>query len=164
MKKIHPFIPIIKWCAGIFLAVLCIYILSILPPVQAGLRSLSLLPESEQVTELYFDPSALPPTTVANGQAFELAFYLHNLENRPVTYSYEVRVDRENGSEPFTLAQGSIPMQSGEKRRTTVPVTLNDIGPKAKLDVVVRYNSVQETPTQGSAEQLIISYWIKGEG
>ena len=163
MKKIQPFVPLIKWGIGAVVVIMLAFVISATPPVHSFLRTLRVVPEPERLTELYFDPTAPPPATYRAGQPFNVRFHIHNLEEQSVPYTYEVRLANERGDNSALLSQQQVTLQNNENKTISLSVTPPDMGSNAKIEITIRYNRVKDTHSGKDPKNTSINYWIKEE-
>jgi hypothetical protein len=85
---------------------------------------------SEPLTELYFEDHLRLPTTFLPGAEETFRFTIHNLENKPTTYTYVVSVNNAPITNPqrLTLANGAAKSVS-----TDVPLDVKT--PRAYVDI-----------------------------
>ena len=71
-----------------------------------------LLPEPENLTELYFENHNDLPKSITSGQKYEFTFTIHNLENKDMDYPYVVflRTDEKK----IILDEKSVNLKNGE--------------------------------------------------
>jgi hypothetical protein len=120
--------------------------------IKNQLNSWKLLPQSEHLTELYFlNPNTLP-ATYQTGQSQTVTFVVHNLEGKPVTYSYKIVSTNGNEQLLTVFTQGSFRLNDGQYTTKMAIIHFTDIGQHAK--VVVELTNVNES----------IDYWINRSG
>lgn len=98
----------------------------------------------ESFTELYFDNFAELPKN-ANIGSQNLAFVIHNLENRDIVYTYDIYY--EIFGKRFKVRQAEIKLANGEKKTINEKISPYSLSP---LKVIVELDNKQD-----------ISFWIK---
>ena len=115
------------------------------------LHTWKLLPEPEHLTELYFTDHNQVPRKYTPGQPQTVAISIHNVEYRTMNYSYAVTQSSADGSQPLTMASGTVTLPQDRTQNLTLAITPADLGLRSKLTIQLR-----------SGES--ISYWVNKEG
>jgi hypothetical protein len=116
--------------AGIGLAVVAALVMTVTlggHGIAAQLHRWKLLPEPEQLTELYFTDHTKLPAVYLPGIPQTLAFTVHNLENQTTTYRYIVE-ELAPDAQPVLLGSGSFTVHSNQSHNESIAVTPADVG------------------------------------
>ena len=116
-------------------------------PINRQLHAWKLLPEPERLTELYFTHSTSLPATYTPGDTETVAFTVHNLEYRTVTYHYNIVQISQSNSQKLPLASGTFTLRQNHYANKSVTVTLGDL---SRSQVSIQLSPVSET----------IDYWV----
>lgn len=130
----------------VIVAVIIIYLAS--PSIKSLLKDWKLLPEPEQLTELYFTHPNSLPATYSPGQVQAVAFTVHNLEYKTTSYHYFITEQSQTSGQPVTLSRGSFTLAQNGYKSPVVNISLPDAGARAKVTV----NLVSENES--------INYWV----
>jgi hypothetical protein len=80
--------------------------------------------QPEPLTELYFaDPETLPATIPTTPMSLAVAFVIHNLEAKTLTYTYRVSFSDALG-QVITSADSTVTLQNGQSQTITQIVAL----------------------------------------
>ena len=132
-------------------ACLILAVIFFAPATKRQLNSWKLLPQPEQLSELYFTDIKQLPSTYVPGRSENVSFTVHNLESRTIVYRYSIVEQSADTRHLQTLASGTFSLAQSQYHTSSIPITLTDLGVRAK--VVVQLNSQNET----------IGYWLKKE-
>jgi hypothetical protein len=79
------------------------------------------IPRPETYTELYFTDGATNlPKKISKGDNISLSFMVHNAENRPMSYPYEVLLTSQGATSTLLLSGGTVDIAEGERKSMTV--------------------------------------------
>src|SRR3989344_6509010 len=100
-----------------------------------------LLPEPENLTELYFENHNDLPKSITSGQKYEFTFTIHNLENKDMDYPYVVflRTDEKK----IILDEKSVNLKNGEFKMIKEEFgSLNNLKMKITVELVNRNQQI----------------------
>jgi len=118
------------------------------PTLQKHLRQWNLLPQTQQITELYFtNPSALP-AVYQPGLKQQVTFTVHNETDTAENTSYVITQTNEQKSASTTLAHGSVNLAPGATQTIRTTVALQNFGTRSSVTIGL------------SQPKESISYWI----
>jgi hypothetical protein len=86
-------------------------------------NNLKLIPQTQNLTELYFDDYQKLPRSVSLGQSITFSFTIHNLENQDKDYPYLVYLNLDSNSR--VIHRGVVHLKNGETRSLTQSVAFN---------------------------------------
>lgn len=136
----------------VVVAVVCIAgVVTIFASRDAIARQMSawkLVPQPDQLTELYFTSPTELPSTYLPGATQEVSFTVHNLEHQPMLYSYEIIQQNDVGAVSYVLAIGSFRLKHDGYHTETTTATYLDTGQKARI--IVRLINQGQT----------VHYWV----
>lgn len=116
--------------------------------IHAQLSKITLTPQPESFTELYFENHSeiSRATEINTPQTF--SFTIHNHEHKTVNYQYEVYIQDDKTSSVSAIAKESVTLTQDQKK--TFPISFLLLTPLERAKVVVNLiNKKQE-----------IHYWI----
>jgi Protein of unknown function (DUF1616) len=135
---------------GIFVVVASTSAVAILnrSAINRQLHAWKVLPEPERLTELYFSDHAHLPGYYIPGDAQNVAFTVHNLEYRTTSYKYTITQQSRDGSQTQELGSGNFTIKEGQYQKTTVSITLADLGTDTKVVVKLNDESIHYIMTK----------------
>lgn len=89
--------------------------------------------QPERLTELYFTDHKVLPKKYVPGESADLSFTIHNLEAKPVTYSYEIIQQSDNTTQ--SLKTESITINNDVVHNETTSITYADTGARSRIIV-----------------------------
>jgi hypothetical protein len=107
----------------------------IAPAAKRQLNSWKLLPQPEQLTELYFSDAQSLPRAYRPGASQAVAFTVRNLEAAPRTYKYGISAQNLTNSAEQPLATGTFHLARYQTSAMSVAVILPELGDRAKITV-----------------------------
>lgn len=105
------------------------------PAIDRQMHAWKLLPQPEQLTELYFTAPNNLPATYVPGQSQTVSFTVHNLEYRTTTYNYVITEASLDDTTSQTLAHGTFTLAQDQFKKEQLDITLTDIGQRVKVKV-----------------------------
>lgn len=106
-----------------------------------------LLPEPENLTELYFEDHLNLPNKIAIGEEHKFRFTIHNLENRVMNYEYKVTGTDDMAE--WNITTGNAEMKHDEYKSIDVTYLIATASGRVKIAV-----------TLPELNQLI-SFWLE---
>jgi hypothetical protein len=82
------------------------------PTIKSVMAANHLLPEPENLTELYFENHTSLPKTIQPDGVYGFSFTIHNLENKTVLYPYQVYI--QTGDLKLSLDQGKVTLNNNQ--------------------------------------------------
>ena len=123
---------------GLFLVIVLMIIVILAPAIKHQLNAWKLLPQPEQLTELYLtSPNTLPSTYTPN-QSQTISFTVHNLEYQTTTYSYTVTEASKDGNTTQLLASNNFTIDQNQYKTTALQITPIDLGSNVKISVALK--------------------------
>ena len=120
--------------------------------VKRQLQAWKVLPQPEHLTELSFtNPQALPKT-LTPGQTQTVAFTVHNLEYRTMTYHYIVSEAAPHSSVSFVLADHTFTL--GQNKYENTRLDIKPVAMAGSTKITVSLINKNES----------IDYWLTSEG
>ncbi len=119
---------------GLFIALLTFFILY-QDSIITLLRDNNLLPKPEPLTELYFRNHLGLTIEYYPGQDYPVEFVVHNLEYKPMNYTYEVTAATEGGV--LDLAKGSLFLKPDEYKEASESFKLATGSGRTKIGVTL---------------------------
>jgi len=116
--------------------------------IQSVLAKNHLLPEPENLTELYFEYHNILPKTIVRRQIYNFTFTVHNLENKDMDYPYLVYL--ETTDKKIVLDQGVVSLKDGAYKSVT-----EDFGPLKPIRMKITVELVGRNQP--------IAFWMEGE-
>jgi hypothetical protein len=104
--------------------------------------------QPERLSELFFTDHTKLPATYTPNTAYTLTFTVRNLEDKPVTYRYEILQQAENAADASLLRTGNFQLASGDSHTETVEINYADAGQRSRI--IVRLPDQNQT----------IHYWV----
>lgn len=103
------------------------------PQIKEVMAQYHLLPEPENLTELYFEDHINLPKTIVRLETYGYTFTVHNLENKDMEYKYITYL--KNVDKKILLQQGKFFLNNGEYKS----ITVGDLGPlkSTRVKIVV---------------------------
>jgi len=101
--------------------------------IRNELVALHLLPQPENLTELYFDTHERLPKSLTEKQSVSFAFVIHNLEATDYQYAYIVAIQSQGMSQ--IVDRGNILVKDGQYYTKTENFMLKDTAKEQKVVV-----------------------------
>lgn len=127
-----PSININAFFLGFAIAILTLFILY-QGRIITFLSDNKLLPMNEPLTELYFEDYNKLPITGRTGFPYTFRFTIHNMENKPVEYSYNVT--EQSGQVNEVINTGAVNVKDNELKTLENTFTLSSGSAKTKISV-----------------------------
>jgi hypothetical protein len=112
------------------------------------LHGWKLLPQTQQLTELYFAKPYELPSKYEPDREHRVAFVVRNREHRTLTYQYVIRQVDAEGNRQADLASGTITIADGVAESTTATVKPEAMGRSAIIITITTTNQS-------------IQYWVE---
>jgi hypothetical protein len=102
--------------------------------VAKGLNALSLLPQQERITELYFVNAESIPKNYNPNTDFQIRFRITNRSDQGRTYTYII-AQSSNGLDTTDLYKGQVTLAPSESKTLDQTIRLKDTGQKTQINV-----------------------------
>ena len=99
------------------------------------MQSYQLLPQPEQLTELYFDNHLRLPQNLDTDQTATSSFTIRNLEHEPVRYPYLVTAS--SAAEQSIIASGEVQLNHMEQESIPFTVQVASAGARTEIEVML---------------------------
>lgn len=113
-----------------------------------------LLPQPENLSELYFTDHNELPKSFNAGANQPVRFTVHNLENRTTTYHYKLTAILPDSDTEQQLAEGTFMLDQDDLHNVQEDIVVPALGPRIGIRVDLFYNDKTETIASQS-----INYW-----
>jgi hypothetical protein len=117
--------------------------------INRQLHAWKLLPQPQNVTELYFTDHRKLPASYTPGETQQVAFSIRNNSDRDVTYTYVVNEQSEDGKQYREVTRRAILVPRNSTQSIDIPVVRTDFGDRARVGIFIA-NSNQT-----------INYWTR---
>lgn len=118
--------------------------------IDVSFKRLKLVPLPETFTELYFDSHTSLPTVLYPDQEEAFSFRVHNMENKDMTYLYEVSINADGKKQ--RIDEHSISLPNGGT--SIISEHFQEASPAARSEVVVTLKNKGQQ----------IDFWVTGGG
>ncbi|RJR28275.1 hypothetical protein C4561_00230 [candidate division WWE3 bacterium] len=142
------------------------------------LNEWKLLPQPETLTELYFTDHLNLPISIAPNQKRYFEFTIHNMEEKDMTYTYEVYANIGDGSDEDTTESSesseSTPSDNDESADVFIPekILIEEGEIKTASDQYKTVGITFELPMVKARNQVVVNlinknqsihFWVRGE-
>lgn len=142
IKKIYAYYPLII----LSFIIMGLFLLSTIPSIRTNWAQATTV-KPETFTELYFDQQLSIPSVVKPNQPYYFKFTIHNLENKKMTYPYEVYL--QAGSVKLPIDRNTVTIENNQYKTIREGFSVN--APIVKSDIVVNLSNKNQQ----------IDYWVE---
>lgn len=130
------------------------------PPVVAKqLEAWQLLPQPEQLSELFFTDYRTLPASLAPAGVLPLTFTIHNLEHQPVSYNYTVNATADDGH-VYPLSQGTVRLRHDEHQLVKKKLAVPPAAGQLQVKITLNYDAANLPAKKPTAHSQSIHYWV----
>lgn len=124
------------------------------------LHAWQVLPQPDQLTELYFEDHQKLPTTYHVGNSETVKFTTHNLEQQQVSYGYKLYAASEDGTARVELGSGSFTIDHNQQHTVSVAPAIPDLGQRVRVSIELHINGVKSPTGNITDHTQSLHYWV----